>query len=96
MDLPRTIFNLAFRVYVQKRAFLVMTCMESSIEVAFRHFRHVIFMKKFTLVAFFAKTSQPMLANNCAVTTDVSIRALWPVAAALRLAEEFAYCCRGF
>lgn len=51
---PRTIFYLALRVDVQKWAFFVVARIEARIEVALGHFRHVVLVQKFALVALFA------------------------------------------
>lgn len=61
---PRTIFYLALGIDVQKRAFFLVACVESRVEVTFGHFCHVIFMQELAAVAFFAKCSQPMLADD--------------------------------
>lgn len=72
--IPRTIFNLAFRVYVQERTFLIVASVEPGVKITFRHFGHIIFVQEFALVAFFAQTPQPMLAHDGTVTTDVAER----------------------
>lgn len=79
---------------MKERAFFVMTRIKSSIEVAFRHLGHVILMKELALVAFLAETSQPMLANHRAVSSNVPVRTLWTIPTSARLTEEFTYCCR--
>lgn len=62
--IPRTILNLAFWINVQKRAFLFVACIEPRVEITFRHFRHVIFMKKLAAVAFLTECSKPVLAYD--------------------------------
>lgn len=62
---PGTVFDFALRIDVEKCALLLMACIEARVEVAFRHFGHVIFVQKLTTIAFFAQSSQPMLADNC-------------------------------
>lgn len=49
---------------MQERALLFMACVESRIEVAFRHLGHVIFVKEFTAIALLAERSEPMLAYD--------------------------------
>ena len=56
---------------MQKWTFLVVACVESGVKVTFRHFGHVIFVEKFAAIAFFAKTSKPMLTNNGFVASNV-------------------------
>lgn len=90
IPIPRTVFDLALRVYMQKRALLIVTSIKSRIEVALGHLRHVIFMKKLALVPFFTEPSQPMLANNCAVTSDMSVGTLGTIVAVSELSVELA------
>jgi hypothetical protein len=61
---PRAILNLAFRVNVEESALFLVAGVESGIEVALRHFRHVVFVKKLAAVSLLAESSQPMLAND--------------------------------
>ena len=49
---------------------------KSSVEVAFRHFAHIILMKKFALISFLTKTSKPMFTHNSFVSTDMTERAV--------------------
>lgn len=55
--IPRTVLNLALRVDVQERAFLVVARVESRIEVALGHLGHVVLVEELTLIALFAETS---------------------------------------
>lgn len=68
---PGAIFYLTFWIDMQEGTFLVVTSIEPGVEVAFRHFGHVVLVQEFTLVAFFAQTTKPMLAHYRSVTTNV-------------------------
>lgn len=93
MNLPWTILYFTLWVNMQKWAFLIMTCIESSVEITFWHFRHVIFMEEFTLVPLLAEATKPMLADHCPVPSYMSVRTLGPIIAASWLTKEFTYCC---
>lgn len=62
---PRTVLDFALRVYVKKRTLFLVAGVESRIEIALRHFRHIILVQKLATVAFLAKRSKPMLAYDC-------------------------------
>ena len=46
---------------------------ESGIEVAFRHFGHVKFMKELALVSFFTQSTQPVLADNSTIGPQMTV-----------------------
>lgn len=80
---PRTILDLALGVYVKKRALFLVAGVESRIEIALRHFRHIVLVQKFAAVALLAQRPQPMLAHDCLLFSfDVPERAELFVAAA--------------
>lgn len=81
---------------MQKRTLLIVTCIESCVEVALWHLGHVIFMQELALVTLLAEPSQPMLANNGAVTSDMPVRALGAIVAVSELGVELADCCCRF
>lgn len=62
--IPRTIFDFTLGIDVKEGTFLFVAGVEARIEIAFGHFRHVVFVEEFTAVAFLAKSSKPMLAHN--------------------------------
>ena len=49
-----------------------MTCMEPRVEVALRHLGHVELVQELALVTFLAQTTQPVLAYNRPVASNVS------------------------
>jgi len=54
---PGTVLHLGFRVDMQERALLVTALTKFGVEVTLRHFRHVKFMKKLAVIAFFTQSS---------------------------------------
>ena len=49
-------------------ALFVETSAELLIKVTLRHFGHIVLVEELAIVAFFAKTAQPMLANHRSVS----------------------------
>jgi hypothetical protein len=80
---------------VQELAFFVATLLEFGIKIAFRHFAHVIFVQKLTVVAFLAQTAQPVFAQHGLVAFQVAKRTLATFGTA-RFHEELAYSRSGF
>ena len=66
---PRAVFDLGRGVDVLKGTFFVETSAELLVEIALGHLGHVVFVEKLAVVALFAKTAQPMLANHRTVTS---------------------------
>ena len=62
---PRTVLDLALGIYVEESALFLVTSVKSRVEIALRHSRHIVLVKKFATVAFFAERSKPMLAHDC-------------------------------
>lgn len=56
---------------MQKWALLVTACIETRVEVAFWHLRHVELVKEFALVTFLAKTAKPVFTYHCPVALNV-------------------------
>lgn len=48
------------------------------IKITFRHLRHVVLMKKLTLITLLAKPSKPVLTHHGLFTFSVSKRTDWP------------------
>lgn len=69
--IPGAISHFGFGIYMQKWAFLVTTCVETRVEIAFRHLRHVELVKEFALVALLAKTPQPVFTYHCSVALNM-------------------------
>ena len=65
---PRTVFDLGLSIQVKKFAFFIAALTVFRIEITFGHFTHVIFVQKFTFIAFLTETTQPMLAYHRLVT----------------------------
>ena len=65
---PWTVFDLGLSIQVKKFAFFIATLAVFRIEITFRHFTHVIFVQKFTFIAFLTETTQPMFAHDRLVT----------------------------
>lgn len=72
--IPGTVFDFALRIDVQKWALFVVARIESRIEIAFGHLRHIVFVQEFTLIALFAQAAQPMFAHDCPVAANVPKR----------------------
>jgi len=70
--IPGTFFYFWIRVNMKILAVTILTATKFWKEIAFRHFRHVIFMKKFAIVSFFTQTTQPMF-------THYTIKCCWKV-----------------
>lgn len=95
---PRAVLDFTFRVDVQKWTFLVMACIESRVEVALRHFGHVVFMQEFALIALLAQAAKPMFTHNGAIAAYVPERARCALLAfgAIRTVEELTHSGRRF
>ena len=70
--IPGAVLDLTLRVDMKERTFLVRTGMESGIKVTFGHLTHVILMKELTHVTLLTETSEPVFADHCPVSFDVS------------------------
>lgn len=57
---------------MEEGTFLVHALTELGEEVAFGHFVHVVFVKKFAVIAFLAETAKPMFADHCFITMNVA------------------------
>jgi len=72
---PRAVFDFRRGVDVLEWALFVETSAELLIKVTLGHFGHIVLVEELAIVAFLAKTAQPMLANHRSVSPDVSIGA---------------------
>jgi hypothetical protein len=61
---PGTVFYFGLFVQMKILALLVAALTVLGVEIALGHFAHVIFVQELALVAFFAQTTQPMLADH--------------------------------
>lgn len=86
---PRAVFHLTFGVDMEKRAFFIVAGVESRIKITFGHFGHIVFVKKFAVVPFFAKAAKPMFANYSAIAADMTERTRRPFGAG-RFGVKFA------
>lgn len=92
--IPGAISNFRFRIYMQKWTLLVTTCVETRVEVAFRHFRHVKLVKEFALVPLLAKTPQPVFTYHGSVALNMPKRTCGSFAAAALQIETAHGCSR--
>lgn len=69
---PGTVFNFRVGVDVEKRALFIRAGVESRVEIAFRHFGHIILVQELALISLFAESPQPMLAHHCSVSFEMS------------------------
>ena len=61
--IPGTFFYFWIRVNMKILAVTILTATKFWKEITFRHFGHVIFMKKFAIVSFFTQATKPMFTN---------------------------------
>ena len=80
--IPGTFFYFWIRVNMKILAVTILTSTKFWKEITFRHFRHVIFMKKFAIVSFFTQTTKPML-------THYTIKRCWKVLPTLCTLAKF-------
>ena len=71
---PRTVFDLRFRIDVQILAVLVGARLKLRIEVALGHFGHVVLVQELAQIALLAEATQPVLADHRTIGFDVTIR----------------------
>lgn len=71
---PRAVFDLALRINVQKRTLFVVARVEPRVKVTFRHLGHVVLVQELALVSLLTQRTQPMLADDCAVTANMPER----------------------
>lgn len=93
---PRAVFYLALRIYVQEGALFVVAGVETGVEVALGHLGHIVLVQELALVTLFAEAAQPMLADYGAVTAHVTEGAQGAFLATHGRAEELANRCDGF
>lgn len=68
---------------MEKGAFFVAALPVFDIEIALRHFFHIIFMKKFTVVSFLTQPTKPMFTYNSLVSPDMPQRTELPSCASV-------------
>ena len=75
--IPSTVSDLqGVCLHMKVLAVFVITLAKLLIEVADWHLAHIIFVEKFTVIAFLAQVTQPMLANDSAFTSNMAKRAV--------------------
>jgi len=72
--IPRAVPNLGLRVYVKEWAFLIVTRIESAVEIALWHLAHVILVQKLALIPLLTQPTEPVLTNYSFIPPDMSIR----------------------
>ena len=75
--IPCTVMNLhCLSINMHILTVPVVTFTKLLKKIANRHFSHVIFVQKFTVISFFAKVSQPVLADYSPLSPHMAIRAV--------------------